>query len=93
VEVEHRYTSLSVPSDRRESRNPNRCNHSEAARVEKCCGWKLKEEQEDGFFFQVMVFMLKFAQNWIRKSMEEDPDERKGSNKFGKHYFQRKKTH
>jgi hypothetical protein len=55
--------------------------------------WKLKEEQEDGFFFQVMVFMLKFAENWIRKSMEEDPDERKGANKFAKHYFQRKKTH
>jgi hypothetical protein len=29
---------LSVISDRREFRNPNRCNHSEAARVEKCCG-------------------------------------------------------
>jgi hypothetical protein len=54
---------------------------------------KLKEEQEDGFFFQVMVFMLKFAENCIRKSMEEDPDERKGANKFGKHYFQREKTH
>jgi hypothetical protein len=55
--------------------------------------WKLKEEQEDGFFFQVIAFILKFANNWIGKSMEEDPDERKGANKFGKHYFQRKMTH
>jgi hypothetical protein len=55
--------------------------------------WKLKEEQEDGFFFQVMAFMLKLADTWNRKSMEEDPDERKGANKFGKHYFQRKKTY
>ncbi len=86
---------MSVPSDRREFRNPNRCNHSEAARVEKCCGVleKLKEEQEDGFFLQVIAFMLKVAENWIQKSMEEDPDERKVANKFGKHYFQQKKTH
>ncbi len=31
-------TSLSVLSDRRQFRNPNRCNHSEAARVEEWCG-------------------------------------------------------
>lgn len=54
---------------------------------------KLKEEQEDGFFLQVIAFMLKVAENWIQKSMEEDPDERKVANKFGKHYFQQKKTH
>jgi len=34
---------LSVPSNRREFRNPNRCNHIEAARVEKC--WWVLEAQ------------------------------------------------
>jgi hypothetical protein len=36
--------------------------------------WKLKEEQEDGFFFQAMPFMLKLADTEVdgRRSGREE---------------------